>query len=60
VSERGGRLSDLHMLVLGWVGEHSRAGVAPERVARELAIDVDVAERLFADLERAGFIARGR
>jgi hypothetical protein len=35
-----GRLSDLHRLVLHWVGEHSRDGVRPEHAARELRIDL--------------------
>ena len=48
---------DLHMLVLGGLATTPREGVLPERAARELGIDVAVVERLFADLERAGFIA---
>ena len=55
-NERRGPIVDLHMLLLHWVGEHSRDGVRPEHAARELGIDVDVAMRLFRDLERAGFI----
>jgi hypothetical protein len=42
-------LSDLHML-LHWVGEHSSGGTIPERAAREMGIDLAVAERLFAEL----------
>jgi DNA-binding IscR family transcriptional regulator len=49
-------LSDLHMLLLGWIGEHSD-GACVEQAARELGVDLAVAERLFGDLVRAGYIA---
>jgi len=50
------RPSDLVVLVLHWISEHA-GNATPENAARDLGIDVAVAERVFRELEAAGFIA---
>jgi DNA-binding MarR family transcriptional regulator len=55
MGKRNGRLSDLHMVVLGWIRFHPDD---PEGIARTLGADVGEIERLCADLEAAGFIER--
>jgi hypothetical protein len=47
------------MLLLHWIGQHPDGG-CPEDAARDLGLDVVVAERLFADLASAGYIATSR
>jgi DNA-binding MarR family transcriptional regulator len=50
------RITDLHMLVLAWIGDHPAAFA--EDVAVAFGLDLTAAHELCTDLEQAGYIAR--